>query len=74
MSVSGYCAPAVDGPSAKRGVGCWDDEGCFVVAPDGASLPYADVAGFADVLEAGGFDGVVLSEIPLGPELDPRSG
>lgn len=46
----------------------------FAVAPDGASLPYADVAGFADVLEAGGFDGVVLSDIPLGPELDPPIG
>jgi len=46
----------------------------FAVAPGGASLPYADVAGFADVLEASGFDGVWLSDIPLGPELDPLVG
>ena len=38
----------------------------FAVAPDGASLPYAEVAAFADVLEASGFDGVWLSDIPLG--------
>jgi probable F420-dependent oxidoreductase len=46
----------------------------FAVGPDGASLPYGDVAAFADVLEAGGFDGVWLSDIPLGPELDPLIG
>ena len=44
----------------------------FAVAPDGASLPYAEVAAFADVLEASGFDGVWLSDIPLGRELDPH--
>ncbi len=46
----------------------------FAVAPDGASLPYAEVAAFADVLEASGFDGVWLSDIPLGRELDPLIG
>jgi probable F420-dependent oxidoreductase len=44
----------------------------FAVAPGaGADV---DIAGFADAIEAGGFDGVWLSDLPAGPLVDPLIG
>src|ERR1700722_8844560 len=45
----------------------------FAVAPaGGAGEP--DLEAFADVLEASGFDGVWLSDLPSGPLVDPLIG
>ncbi|MGA2756332.1 MAG: LLM class flavin-dependent oxidoreductase [Solirubrobacteraceae bacterium] len=46
----------------------------FAVAPGGGSPEGTDVVALADVLEASGFDGVWLSDLPLAPVLDPLLG
>jgi probable F420-dependent oxidoreductase len=46
----------------------------FAVAPAGEAQEGVQIAGFADVLEASGFDGVWLSDVPLTPVLDPLLG
>jgi probable F420-dependent oxidoreductase len=43
----------------------------FAVGPHGGSLSGADVVTFADALEASGFDGIWLSDVPVAPVLDP---
>jgi probable F420-dependent oxidoreductase len=45
----------------------------FAVAP-GSGAGDIDVAVFADVIEASGFDGVWLSDLPAGPLVDPLIG
>jgi probable F420-dependent oxidoreductase len=46
----------------------------FAVAPDSASLQGSGILAFAQALEASGFDGVWLSDLPLAPVLDPLLG
>jgi probable F420-dependent oxidoreductase len=46
----------------------------FAVAPAGAAQEAVTIATFADALEASGFDGVWLSDVPLTPVLDPLLG
>jgi probable F420-dependent oxidoreductase len=46
----------------------------FAVAPYHGSLGATNVLQFADALEASGFDGVWLSDLPLAPVLDPLLG
>jgi probable F420-dependent oxidoreductase len=46
----------------------------FAVSPGGEALDGTSVFGFADVLEASGFDGVWLSDLPVAPVLDPLLG
>ena len=46
----------------------------FAVAPGAGSQESTDVIAFADVLEASGFDGVWLSDLPVAPVLDPLLG
>lgn len=43
----------------------------FAVAPHAGSLSGADLAAFAEALEAAGFDGLWLSDLPVAPVLDP---
>lgn len=44
---------------------------CFAVAPHGGSLGGAEILAFAAALEASGFDGIWLSDLPVAPVLDP---
>src|ERR1700735_5860483 len=46
----------------------------FAVAPGGAAQAGTEIGVFADALEASGFDGVWLSDVPLTPILDPLLG
>jgi probable F420-dependent oxidoreductase len=46
----------------------------FAVAPGGAAAEGPEIAAFADALEASGFDGVWLSDLPTAPTLDPLLG
>ena len=46
----------------------------FAVAPHSGSLPGAGILAFGDALEASGFDGVWLSDLPVAPVLDPLLG
>jgi probable F420-dependent oxidoreductase len=46
----------------------------FAVGPHGGSPAGADVIAFADALEASGFDGIWLSDLPVAPVLDPLLG
>jgi probable F420-dependent oxidoreductase len=46
----------------------------FAVAPAGDAQEGATIEAFADALEASGFDGVWLSDVPLTPVLDPLLG
>jgi len=46
----------------------------FAVAPHAGSVPDAGIAAFADAVEAGGFDGIWLSDLPVSPVLDPLLG
>jgi probable F420-dependent oxidoreductase len=46
----------------------------FAVGPDGGLLKDAAVVAFGDALEASGFDGVWLSDVPASPLLDPLLG
>jgi probable F420-dependent oxidoreductase len=46
----------------------------FAVAPDAGAQGGARITAFADALEASGFDGVWLSDVPLAPVLDPLLG
>jgi probable F420-dependent oxidoreductase len=46
----------------------------FAVAPGSGSFDSVGVLAFADTLEASGFDGVWLSDVPLAPALDPLLG
>ena len=46
----------------------------FAVAPGGDAQDGVQIIGFADAVEASGFDGVWLSDVPLTPVLDPLLG
>ena len=46
----------------------------FAVAPAGGSLTAAEIVAFAEALEASGFDGVWLSDLPIRPAIDPLLG
>ncbi|MBV9197818.1 MAG: LLM class flavin-dependent oxidoreductase [Solirubrobacterales bacterium] len=46
----------------------------FAVAPDRGWLSASTLLDFADAIEAAGFDGVWLSDLPLAPALDPLLG
>jgi probable F420-dependent oxidoreductase len=46
----------------------------FAVAPGGDAQQGPQIEAFADALEASGFDGVWLSDVPLAPVLDPLLG
>jgi probable F420-dependent oxidoreductase len=46
----------------------------FAVAPHPGSLSCAELAAFADAVEAHGFDGIWLSDLPVAPTLDPLLG
>ncbi len=43
----------------------------FAVAPSGQAQQGPEIMAFADAVEASGFDGVWLSDVPLMPVLDP---
>jgi probable F420-dependent oxidoreductase len=46
----------------------------FAVAPPTASLTSATMLEFVEALEASGFDGIWLSDLPVAPALDPLLG
>jgi probable F420-dependent oxidoreductase len=46
----------------------------FAVAPEAASLTGDSMLAFAEALEASGFDGIWLSDLPITPALDPLLG
>jgi probable F420-dependent oxidoreductase len=46
----------------------------FAVGPHAGSLTGAEVVAFAEALEAAGFDGLWLSDLPVSPVLDPLLG
>jgi probable F420-dependent oxidoreductase len=46
----------------------------FAVAPDSGLLEGTRIIAFADALEASGFDGVWLSDLPVAPVIDPLLG
>ena len=46
----------------------------FAVAPHAGSLSGLELAAFAEALEATGFDGLWLSDLPVAPVLDPLLG
>jgi probable F420-dependent oxidoreductase len=46
----------------------------FAVGPHAGSLAGAELSGFAESLEAAGFDGLWLSDLPVAPVLDPLLG
>ena len=46
----------------------------FAVAPGSGGQDDVRISAFADALEASGFDGVWLSDVPLAPVLDPLLG
>src|ERR1700759_1992378 len=46
----------------------------FAVAPQTASLTGESMLDFAEALEASGFDGIWLSDLPVAPVLDPLLG
>jgi probable F420-dependent oxidoreductase len=46
----------------------------FAVAPDSGLLQRTQIIAFADALEASGFDGVWLSDLPVAPIIDPVLG
>ena len=46
----------------------------FAVAPAGGLLKAPEIVSFADALEASGFDGVWLSDLPVRPVIDPMLG
>jgi probable F420-dependent oxidoreductase len=44
----------------------------FAIAPDTGA--FSDILGFSDAIEARGFDGIWLSDLPLAPAIDPLLG
>jgi alkanesulfonate monooxygenase SsuD/methylene tetrahydromethanopterin reductase-like flavin-dependent oxidoreductase (luciferase family) len=46
----------------------------FALAPHSGSLGGAEILASADALEASGFDGIWLSDLPIAPVLDPLLG
>src|SRR5579864_7455685 len=46
----------------------------FAVGPDSGRSTVADLRAFARAVEDGGFDGIWLSDTPIGPGLDPLLG
>ncbi len=46
----------------------------FAVAPHSGSPSGDEILAFADAIEAGGFDGIWLSDLPVAPLLDPLLG
>jgi probable F420-dependent oxidoreductase len=46
----------------------------FAVAPESGALDEGELVAFADAIEAAGFDGIWLSDLPAGPALDPLLG
>ena len=62
-------ARAVRGPSRLQGMKIR-----FAVGPHAGSVTGAGLTGFAESLEAAGFDGLWLSDLPVAPVLDPLLG
>jgi probable F420-dependent oxidoreductase len=46
----------------------------FAIAPGSAALADGDLLAFSDAIEASGFDGIWLSDVPLAPVIDPLLG
>ena len=46
----------------------------FAVAPGNAALAARDLLAFSDAIEASGFDGIWLSDVPVAPVIDPLLG
>src|ERR1700735_3238299 len=46
----------------------------FAVAPGSAALAGGELLAFSDALEASGFDGIWLSDLPVAPVIDPLLG
>jgi alkanesulfonate monooxygenase SsuD/methylene tetrahydromethanopterin reductase-like flavin-dependent oxidoreductase (luciferase family) len=46
----------------------------FAVGPPAGPVPAPDLISFAVALEANGFDGIWLSDLPVAPVLDPLLG
>jgi Luciferase-like monooxygenase len=46
----------------------------FAVAPGNAASADGDLLGFSNAIEAGGFDGIWLSDVPVAPVIDPLLG
>lgn len=46
----------------------------FAVAPGGGALGSGELQAFADAIEASGFDGIWLSDLPVAPVIDPLLG
>jgi probable F420-dependent oxidoreductase len=46
----------------------------FAVAPHSGTTSPAELLAFADAIEANGFDGIWLSDLPVAPALDPLLG
>ncbi|MGH2894101.1 MAG: TIGR03854 family LLM class F420-dependent oxidoreductase, partial [Solirubrobacteraceae bacterium] len=46
----------------------------FAVAPQTASLTGESMPAFIEAMEAGDFDGIWLSDLPVAPVLDPLLG
>jgi probable F420-dependent oxidoreductase len=46
----------------------------FAVAPGNAASADGDLLGFSSAIEAGGFDGIWLSDVPVAPVIDPLLG
>src|ERR1700684_2057301 len=46
----------------------------FAIAPGGAALADGEWLAFSDAIEASGFDGIWLSDVPVAPVIDPLLG
>src|ERR1700685_1636707 len=46
----------------------------FAVGPGGAALADGELVAFSDAIEASGFDGIWLSDLPVAPMIDPLLG
>jgi probable F420-dependent oxidoreductase len=46
----------------------------FAIAPGSAALAGGELLAFSDALEASGFDGIWLSDLPVAPVIDPLLG
>jgi probable F420-dependent oxidoreductase len=65
--------PARVGTVVRRSTLCWMKIR-FAVGPHAGSLSAPDLVAFAESLEANGFDGLWLSDLPVAPVLDPLLG
>lgn len=59
---------------ARASLGCLGVKIRFAVAPHAGSSSGPELAEFAEALEAAGFDGLWLSDLPVAPVLDPLLG